>query len=235
MARGQWNWGWCPICERSTVFVETGTWLRDEYKCVRCRSIPRWRALIAVLGKTYPRWRELEMHESSPAGPASKKLSKECHSYSSSQFFSAVPLGDVYCGERCESLEALTFSDKSFDLFITQDVMEHVLRPDLAVSEIARVLRPGGAHVFTVPIYRGRQTLVRAEPGNEGEPRLLMEADYHGSPVGEGRSLVIREWGDDFVGFVERFSGLKTDVFDLRDRSMGLDGEFLQVFVTRKL
>lgn len=34
-----------------------------------------------------------------------------------------------------------------------EEILEHVLRPDLAVREIARVLRFGGAHVFTVPVY----------------------------------------------------------------------------------
>jgi hypothetical protein len=35
-----------------------------------------------------------------------------------------------------EDLEALTFPDESFDLVITQDVFEHVLRPAKAFAEI---------------------------------------------------------------------------------------------------
>jgi SAM-dependent methyltransferase len=137
-------------------------------------------------------------------------------------------------GRRCENLECLTFPDESFDLFITQDVLEHVLRPDLAVAEIARVLRPGGAHIFTVPVFWGRSTLVRAEPRQEGGTTLLMEAQYHDDPVGDGRSLVVREWGDDLPGFIMECSGLPTEILWLRDRRRGLDGEHLQVFVSQK-
>ena len=44
----------------------------------------------------------------------------------------------------------MTFENESFDLFITQDVFEHVMTPNKAFKEIERVLKPGGAHVFTV-------------------------------------------------------------------------------------
>jgi len=47
-------------------------------------------------------------------------------------------------------------NDESFDLVITLDVFEHVLRPAKAFAEIARTLKPGGAHIYTVPYYRGK-------------------------------------------------------------------------------
>jgi 2-polyprenyl-3-methyl-5-hydroxy-6-metoxy-1,4-benzoquinol methylase len=49
----------------------------------------------------------------------------------------------------------MTFGTEQFDLFITQDVMEHVFRPRLAVKEIMRVLKTGGAHIFTAPKHKG--------------------------------------------------------------------------------
>lgn len=39
---------------------------------------------------------------------------------------------------------ALPFKDNSFDLILSQAVMEHVYDPDLAASELLRVLKPGG-------------------------------------------------------------------------------------------
>jgi SAM-dependent methyltransferase len=120
------------------------------------------------------------------------------------------------------------------DLFVSQDVMEHIPQPELAFAEIARVLRPGGAHVFTVPIYSQPETLVRADVGEAGTVRLLMDAEYHGNPVSDQGSLVIREWSADIVEFIRKHSDLETEVISLHDRSRGLDGEFLQVLVSRK-
>jgi ubiquinone/menaquinone biosynthesis C-methylase UbiE len=45
--------------------------------------------------------------------------------------------------------EQLPFSDASFNTVVMSEVIEHLMRPELAVWEIARVLRPGGVFVMT--------------------------------------------------------------------------------------
>lgn len=47
--------------------------------------------------------------------------------------------------------EYLPFSDGSFDLVLSHEVLEHVQDDRLAAREIARVLRPGGRAVIFVP------------------------------------------------------------------------------------
>src|SRR5207247_9218035 len=79
--RRKGNRGYCSICERQVYFEIEGPWLRDQYKCVNCQSIPRWRALMLVVAELYPNWRELKIHESSPGGPLSAKLARECPKY----------------------------------------------------------------------------------------------------------------------------------------------------------
>jgi hypothetical protein len=68
LARGRLNRGYCTICDCGVWFNETGPWLRDQYLCSRCGSIPRNRALVKVLNDHFPGWRELQIHESSPGG-----------------------------------------------------------------------------------------------------------------------------------------------------------------------
>ena len=51
-----------------------------------------------------------------------------------------------------EDVMALSYADASFDLVLTSDTLEHVEDPMRGMREIRRVLRPGGCHVFTVPI-----------------------------------------------------------------------------------
>ena len=226
--------GWCPICEKSTIFYKEGEWLRDQYLCLFCKSIPRWRALIHTLECHFPQWRNLDTHESSPGGSSSSKISKECHKYLPTHFFTDIPLGHFKKDCRCENLEALTFPNESFDLFITQDVFEHILNPEKAFAEIARTLRKGGAHIFSLPWYHWKRTIVRAvKQGNI--IKHLKKPNYHKNPIDQQGSLVVTEWGSDLVDFISDCSGLTTTIIDPSDKRMGIEGKFLEIFISRKL
>lgn len=225
--------GECPICEQGTVFVKGGSWLRDQYYCARCLSIPRFRALIRVLHERFPRWRDLDIHESSPAGPSSAKMAREGKSYVPTHFFADTEPGTLRGGYRCENLEAQTFGDASFHLVVTQDVFEHVLEPRRAFAEVARTLRPGGAHVFTVPWYYWKPTLVRAHREN-GRVVHDCEPDYHGNPIDARGSLVVTEWGFELLDLIERWTGMRTTVEHIFDARQGICGEFGEVFISRK-
>ncbi len=227
----RFNAGWCACCRSQTRFEVTGVWLRDQYLCERCGAIPRFRALNLTLDTYFPGWEGLSIHESSPSNDFVRRY---CEHYSSSYFYDGVPLGSMHQGNRCENLERLTFADDTFDLFVTQDVFEHVFRPDLAQREIMRVVKPGGAHVFTAPKHKGlRQTAQRAEL-RDGQVVHLLEAQYHGNPIGDGRALVTWDYGDDFEQYLWAWCGYPTVTYVVRDRGLGIDGEYLEVFVTRK-
>lgn len=226
--------GHCPICERRTVFCKEGPWLRDQFRCARCLSIPRWRAVVFVLETFFPDWRKQSIHESSPGGAASDKIARECGQCVQSHWFPDVLLGGSRGGFRCEDLENQTFSDSAFDLVVSQDVFEHVLDPAKGFSEIARTLKPGGAHVFTIPWYYWKPTLVRADRDGAGAVRHLTAPDYHGNPIDPKGSLVVTEWGADFCDFVYRASGLTTTAVRICDRRRGIEAEFIEVFISRK-
>lgn len=146
--------GYCPICKRKTFFISRDEWLRESYKCIFCHSRPRQRAIVKVLNETIPDWQNKNIHESSPGGGATYKLfRKVCSNYTYSYFYEDKMPGEVL-GEQCsnQNLESMTFEDESFDIVITQDVFEHINNPFKAFKEIERVLKPGGFHIFTVPI-----------------------------------------------------------------------------------
>jgi SAM-dependent methyltransferase len=230
-----WEIGHCPICGGMTMFFFEGKWLRDQYRCIRCYSIPRWRAIIFTLDQYFPDWRKKAIHESSPGGSASRKLQRECDQYSYSHYFPDVLPGKYRDDILCQDIQAMTFSDSCFDLFLTQDVFEHLPNPEAAFAEISRVLRPGGAHIFSVPWWPNRETLIRAELDKEsGFVRHLLEPDYHGNPVDSKGTLVFREWGRDFLEVAKRSSGCDTQVIHYQDRKYGLDGEMLYVFIQKK-
>ena len=59
-------------------------------------------------------------------------------------------LGEVHEGDIC----AMPFSDGSFSLVLATDVIEHVADDRLALTEVARVLKPGGVAIITVPAFQ---------------------------------------------------------------------------------
>jgi len=62
--------------------------------------------------------------------------------------------GRVTLGE----VTALPFADASFDLVCALDIIEHVEDDDGALSEIARVARPGGMLMISTPLHPSRWT-----------------------------------------------------------------------------
>ncbi len=226
--------GHCPVCDRDTRFVARDPWLRDHYRCESCGSLPRDRAFMAVLEEHYPGWRRLRIHESSPGTAVSRRLHAECRGYVATHLFPGTPPGAVRNGIRCEDLEAQTFPDGCFDLVVTLDVFEHVLDPETAFREIARTLAPGGAHVFTTPRFPG---LARSEFRARrvgGRVEHLLPPEYHGNPIDPQGSLVTVHWGDDIVDLIRGASGMTTTVQVPEDAARGIEGEFLDVFVSVK-
>lgn len=185
-----------------------------------------------------PGYRKMQIHESSPGGRGvSVKLGRICPGYTYSHYFPDVPLGTVHRerGELCQSLEALTFPDHSFDLFITQDVMEHILDPAAAFREIARVLKPGGRHILTVPIVnKCKASSKRAERAEDGTIRHLAEPAYHGNPIDDKGSLVTMDWGYDIIQFIRAESGLSTHMLTISEIERGIEAEYIEVLVCTK-
>lgn len=230
--------GYCPIFEKSVTFTSDEEWFRDHLLCSSCGSIPRERALMKVIADFYPNWRKLKIHETSPCRRgASVKLKDECGSYSASQFFPDVEPGQEHSksGYRCENLEKLTFPDESFDLFVSQDVMEHIFDPEAAFKDIARILKPGGAHIFTVPlINKTRITEAWASRGENGEIIYHHEPEYHGNPVDDKGSLVTMHWGYDIASFIMDKANTPTVIIAIDNIDLGIRAEYIDVLVSTK-
>jgi SAM-dependent methyltransferase len=228
--------GWCPICETPARFSSREAWFRDHLLCGTCGSIPRERALALLLKRRLPGWAGLRIHESSPAQRGiSAQIRRRAAAYVPTPFFPHAPAGRIVNGFRNENLEAQTFADGSFDLVVSLDVLEHVNEPDRALREICRTLVPGGAHVFTVPTYKGRTTSERrARFLPDGRVEHLAEPEYHGNPVDESGSLVTFHYGYDLATLVTEWTGMHCEVTRFHDPGHGIIGEFTEVYWTTK-
>ncbi len=92
-----------------------------------------------------------------------------------------------------QDLASLTFDDSAFDYVLVNDIFEHV--PDLSpvLSEIRRVLRPGGSLLSTFPFaFKREQHLVKAVLRPDGDIDYLTDPEYHEDPVDDRGVLVFQ-------------------------------------------
>lgn len=173
--------------EAAYIDVQQGT------HCVNCgsnvRSIALARAILRSQGHEGPLirfvedgarspLRVLEINEAGTLHPILRKLPAH----------RLVTYPDV-------DMTQLPFADRSFDLVVHSDTLEHVPDPGAGLRECRRVLDAKGALALTVPTVLGRLTRSRA-----GLP-----PSYHGAPGGnDPHMLVHTEFGADlWVGVFE--------------------------------
>ena len=65
-----------------------------------------------------------------------------------------IDMRGLRAGGVCGSAEALPFGDGSFDVVSAFDVVEHCENEHLALSEMRRVVKPGGMVFLSVPAYQ---------------------------------------------------------------------------------
>lgn len=58
-----------------------------------------------------------------------------------------------YLDVECDLNQPLPFPNNSFDTILISEVLEHVANPELAWSEMARILKTGGKIVLSVPFF----------------------------------------------------------------------------------
>ncbi|SEF29966.1 Methyltransferase domain-containing protein [Variovorax sp. NFACC28] len=90
-------------------------------------------------------------------------------------------------------MHAMPYPDNSFDIVIHSDTLEHVPNPVHGLEECRRILKPGGALCFTVPVIVGRMT----------RDRSGLQKSFHGDPATATADLVVQtEFGADAWTFI---------------------------------
>ncbi len=155
--------------------------------------------MVSVLRSERPGFRGERVYELSSRGPLFEFLKREVKDLSFSEYFDDVPPGTYRNGVQCQDIQRLTHPDASFELVTSTEVFEHVPDDMKGFAEIRRVLRPGGAFVFTVPIADTERTIERAVH-RDGRLDYLLPAEYHDGRIrGRSEVLVYREYGRDIT------------------------------------
>lgn len=235
-SRGRYRSCYCCICKSSGLHaVHLGG---EKLVCIRCGSVGRQRALVSIMNDQFPGWERMSIHESSPSGASFQMFANVCKNYIPTFYWPDVPTGIEKDGFRCEDLQNQTFGNDTFDLVLTQDVFEHIPDPGRAFNEVVRTLKPGGAHIFTVPIA-GRIHSVTRTKYIEGEIIHIIEPHYHGNPIDPEGSLVFTDWGTDIMDLIKSATGLETTYHRIRNVCAGIEGRdqtetHSELFITRK-
>ncbi len=208
--------GFCRVCDSSVDFLvdrrcgaseQDGVWIpnwRERLVCTHCGLNNRQRmiayaarASVAARRDRRPDVYLMEQVTSIYHWMTTSVCWANC---TGSEYLGhEISSGTVIKGIRHEDVEHLSFADGSFDLILSNDVLEHVVNPVKALKEAYRILRPQGELLMTVPFHLGLEESVRRAEIVDGKLVHLLPEVYHGNPVSDEGSLVFTDFGWDFL------------------------------------
>ena len=145
---------YCPICAQwYRRFRPFGLRGRPNAKCPGCGSLERHRFLWLHLVATPHTLRQAR----SVLHVAPERCIQAALLRIRGIRYLGVDRYDDDANAAQEDLTGLSYTSDSFDLLICNHVLEHIPDDRTALSEIHRVLRPGGRALISVPIERNRQ------------------------------------------------------------------------------
>ena len=175
--------GRCPLCGRSP-FLALGP-SPFLTRCLRCSANVTNLSLIPVIEKHFGgRYKGKRAYELSTFGSTLKWLRRHFERVETSEYFPDRPMGALADGVLNQDVQRLTFADESFDLITSNQVFEHVPDDVQGYRECLRVLKPGGALVFAVPLRNLPQTEPKARLLPDGKVEIIGEPEYHDSRLG---------------------------------------------------
>jgi SAM-dependent methyltransferase len=229
--------GFCSLCDAQRSFGCTDDCnpatlsLRESLSCDTCHNNARQRAAAQVLLDCIDP-RNDAIYVTEQASYFYLQLSARCRSVRGSEFTSGwgqrfwLWLWLLRHGHkgwlRRETVTRLTFGDRSLDAVVTLDVLEHVPDAKRALAEFARVLRPGGHLVLTVPFYCAQHASEEvARVGADGTVEYMGTPEFHGDPLGGG-VLCFHHFGWDLLESMRNAGFSEAVALRVRDPASGL-------------
>lgn len=207
--------------------------LRESLICQGCRTNARQRAVAELLFEQVDPGKD-DIYVTEQSSHLYLQLRRHCRSVRGSEFTNSwgqrfyLWLWLARHGRpgplRRENLTRLSFADRSLDAIATLDVLEHVPDADRAFRECARVLRPGGRLLMTVPFYSGQDASEEvARIGADGAVEHLQPPEFHGDPLGGG-VLCFHHFAWDVLDRLRDAGFAAASAVRLRDPARGLPG-----------
>lgn len=143
----------------------------DNFECPCCGSTDRERHLFMYFDKLNL-WDKIESKEILHFAPEIN-FSKKIEQYKPLRYIK----GDLYSQDiTIQKIDAtaISFNDATFDIVICNHVLEHIPHYKTAMSEIFRVLKPGGMAILQTPYSRLLENNFEDEGINTDELRSIL-------------------------------------------------------------
>lgn len=204
--------GFCPVCQRGVDFTAQfdGAWRapdgvlvpnwRDYLRCPSCTLNGRQRMVVQLIvdwAMNLSRRVDISAYMMEQVSPLYRWATTTFPwiEWIGSEYLGPNHEASRHDGIRHEDAEALSLGDATVDLVVSCDVLEHVNEPQLAIAEIARVLRPGGRALLTFPMDPALERNQRRAAIVDGNVRDILPPIYHGNPLSPDGSLVFTDFG----------------------------------------
>jgi len=140
--------GECPCCGYSGLFISAGIPARGNADCPKCHSLERHRLFKLALSAGFVGFRGKRVLHFAPERAVTQFVGED---HPASYATSSYP---HHTADLLLNIEAIELPAASIDSIICSHVLEHV-DDRLAMSELYRVLCPGGELVAAVPLIEG--------------------------------------------------------------------------------
>ena len=193
----------CPVCEKSfSKFLSYGSEVahRDNVLCPYDLTLERHRLMWLYLknhSNFFTQANLAVLHMAPEQCFIDRFKAQQNLNYLTADIVS--PIADMHF-----DLHQIPLENDRFDVVFCNHVMEHVQDPIQCMSELFRVLKPGGWAIMQVPQDFSRETTYE-------DPSIVSEADREKHYWQKDH---VRLFGKDYPSYLERV-GFQTTAFDL--------------------
>ncbi len=240
---------YCAICEEAAEFItntdfgkvdsagEVAINWREQLLCPNCHMFNRVRAALHLSIQNFGLSPDCDIYITEQFGVVYRWMRGHFnHVIGSEYLYPEKRSGFRRFGINHQNVHSLSMPSASLDFILSFDVLEHVPNHVAAFDSFARVLRPGGRLVMTVPFdIKERSTLVRAKMHDDGTIEHFLPIEIHGNPLDPvNGSLCFRRFGWDTLDQLTEAGFTDAKVHSYHDRKLGyLGGQQLLVSAVR--
>ena len=221
--------GYCDACKSKTNFFIETMWKKNTegIGCLKCGLNSRMRNMFYFIDQYYRPG--MNVYISEQVTSFYKILKNRIPNLIGSEY---DPSGTL-TGIMHQDITDFDFPDKSFDMYISNDVLEHVFDYKKAISESYRILSNNGILILHVPLHEMNDIVVRSIM-KDNKLYHIKTPIYHGNPLSGDGSLCVTDFGWDILKEIRSTGFKNVKIIMRRDIEKGIHGNNILTIIAKK-